>query len=241
MAFKTVDQFNEERFGDFFLLRNDGDWADVVFLYENINQALVAEAHYIKSQDYSGYVQCSGRGCPACNKNLRVQTKLFIPLFNMTSGKVEFWDRTIRFEPQLRQDVFKNYPNPSQVIFRITRHGAAGDVNTTYEITAMGWNKDPKYSYANILATNNMKFPDMYNSVCKDVPQGELYNMLNQGQAPQAQTSTTYATQTLSDYQVTPRARTEIPVNEVKEEPLAGVETVTENSVDVLDEEEVVF
>lgn len=240
MAFKTVEQFNEERFGDFFLLRNDGDFADVVFLYENINQALVAEAHYIKSEQYSGYVHCCGRGCPACGKNIRVQTKLFIPVFNMTTGKVEFWDRTIRFEPQLRADVFKNYPNPSQVIFRITRHGAAGDVNTTYEITAMGWNKDPKFSYAHIMATNNLKFPDMYGSVCKEVTASEMYNMLNQGQATSSQAPSSGSA--LPDYQVRPRGVNNAPTVEPPAAVLPVEDTDTaDDGITPLDEDEVVF
>ena len=68
MAFKTVESYNEARFGGFFLLRNDGDFADVVFMYRNKDDVLVADTHYVKGSDYSGYVHCCGRGCPACSK-----------------------------------------------------------------------------------------------------------------------------------------------------------------------------
>lgn len=207
MAFKTVKSYNEDKFGGLFLLRNDGDFADVVFLYQGIDDVLVADTHYIKSPEYSGYVHCCGRGCPACAKNIRVQTKLFIPLYNIQAQEIQFWDRTIRFEPQLHQDVFTRFPNPSEYVFRITRHGAAGDINTTYEITAIGRNTD--MSFAQLLAAHNVKFPDHYSAICRDVPATELYQMLNT-------TSETSDYSEMPNYQVTPRAvssasHTEVP------------------------------
>ena len=177
MAFKTAKSYNEERYGGLFLLKNDGDYADVIFMYRDENDVLVADTHYIKSSDYSGYVHCCGRGCPACGKGIRVQTKLFIPLYNITDGAVQFWDRTMRFEPQLSKDVFAKYPNPSEFVFRITRHGVAGDVNTTYEIVAVG--KNTFKSYSQILADNGLSSPDYYNNICKEMTPGELRSHLD--------------------------------------------------------------
>lgn len=197
MAFKTVKSYNEERFGRFFRLVNDRDYADVVFLYQSDADVLVASTHYIKSSEYSGYVHCPGAGCPACAKNIRVQTKLFIPVYNLTTDKIEFWDRTMRFEPQLHSDVFANYPNPSEIVFRVTRHGVAGDVNTTYEITAIGRNT---MSLGDILSQNNVSLPDHYNTVCKDLSVTELTNMLNSSKS----SSPSY--DSMPTYQVTPRS-----------------------------------
>ena len=104
MAFKKMTDYNEERYGGKFILRNDGDFADVIFLYKSISDVLVADAHYIKSEKYNGYVHCCGVGCPACAKEIRVQNKLFIPLYNIQSREIEFWDRTVRFERQLISD-----------------------------------------------------------------------------------------------------------------------------------------
>ena len=160
MAFKSLKDYNEEKFGGLFLLRNDGDYADVVFLYPSEDDVMVGDVHYIKSSEYSGYVQCTGKGCPACAKGIRVQTKLFIPVFNITAGEVQFWDRGIRFETQLRNDVFKNFPNPTEYVFRITRHGVANSVDTTYEIQAIG--KNGAYPYAQILEENHVEFPKYY-------------------------------------------------------------------------------
>lgn len=177
MAFKSVKSYNEERFGGYFLLRNDGDYADVIFLYQGVEDVLVADVHYIKSPDYSGYVHCCGRGCPACAKGIRTQTKLFIPLFNIAANEIQFFDRTMKFEPQLQQDVFSKYPNPSEYVFRITRHGVAGDVNTTYSIQAIG--KNTQMPYAQILVEHNATMPEYYNTICRELTEVEMKHMLD--------------------------------------------------------------
>ena len=59
MGFKSISQYNEERYGNKFILKDDGDYADVIFLYRNYQDDVkVASAHYIKSPDYSGYTFC---------------------------------------------------------------------------------------------------------------------------------------------------------------------------------------
>ena len=177
MAFKTMTQYDEERFGGFFLLRNDGDYADVIFLYRNKDDVLIGDVHYIKTPDYTGYVHCTERNCPACEKGIRVQSKLFIPLYNITDGEIQFWDRSTRFENQLVQDVFSKYPNPSEFVFRIQRQGVAGDINTKYNIWAVGKNK--LMDYNQILLTNNATMPDYYENICKTYSSTELHSILN--------------------------------------------------------------
>ena len=177
MAFKSMTQYNEERYGNFFTLQNDGNFADVIFLYQSKNDVLIADAHYIKSAEYSGYVHCCGVGCPACAKGIRTQNKLFIPLYNIAEKKIQFFDRSTKFEAQLKNDVLDKFPNPSEYVFRITRHGVAGDVNTTYQITAIG--KNVEMPYAKILADNNATMPDYYSNVIREVTPTELDGMVN--------------------------------------------------------------
>lgn len=204
MAFRTVDQFNQERgYDNYFSLRNDGDSADVIFLYRGPSDVLVADAHYIKSTDYTGYVHCCGRGCPACGKGISVRNKLFVPLYNVQADKIEFWDRSMFFENQLNQDVFSKFQNPSEFVFRITRHGQARDVNTTYEIRAIGKNNTLPYDV--IMAKFNTKTPDVYSKVIREVSAGELNIMLN-ASAPAADSGSSYDTSSMPSYQVTPRA-----------------------------------
>lgn len=185
MGFKSMSEYNDAKYGNWFRLQNDGDYADVVFLYRSTADVMMADTHYIKSDMYSGYVTCCGKGCPACGKAIRVQPKLFIPLYvmyassaNGIQGRIQFWDRTMRFQPQLLNDVFRGYPNPSEYVFRITRHGVAGDINTTYDIRAISNNADPNTSYDAICSQFGARFPDYYNTICKEVDQFELSSMM---------------------------------------------------------------
>lgn len=181
MAFKSIAQYNEDKNKDFFILPNDGDSADVVILFQSADDALVADVHYIKSAEYSGYVHCCGTGCPACAQKLRVQHKIFIPLYNIAKDKIEFWDRTTFMESQLQTDVFANYPNPSEYVFRITRHGQANDRDTRYEIRGVGRNS--AYPYAKILADHNAVMPAYYEHACKEVDIATLRRMLSNSSA----------------------------------------------------------
>lgn len=176
MAFKSVEQFNDDRYHGMFRLVNDGESADVVFLYQSFKDMMVADVHYIKSSEYSGYVHCTGAGCPACSKGIRVQTKLFIPVYNINKGLIEFWDRTMNFEPQMEKDVFDRFPNPSEYVFRITRHGVYKDVNTFYDIAAVGRNSTMPYSH--ILAKFNATMPDYYENIVKSVSVSDLTRLL---------------------------------------------------------------
>lgn len=212
MAFKSVKQYNEERFGGLFMLRNDGDQADVIFLYRNQEDVLIGDTHYIKSPDYSGYVHCLGNGCPACGKNIRIQTKLFIPLFNVTANELQFWDRSTQFENQLMKEVFEAYPCPVDYVFRITRHGAARDVNTYYTIQAVA--KNTVKGFDQILSDAGTAFPDCFERVCKSVTGPSMRTMLT----PAADGSGNYSASSgasessLPSYQVTPRTpRADIP------------------------------
>lgn len=208
MAFKTVNEFNKERgYDNYFTLRNDGDYADVIFMYRNVSDVLIADAHYIKSNDYTGYIHCCGRGCPACGKGISVRNKLFVPLYNLSTGRIEFWDRSTFFENQLNQDVFNRYPNPSEFVFRVTRHGQARDVNTTYEIRAIGRNDQLPYDVI-LSSFGKTDILPFYENVIKEFSSGELNMMLNNTVSSSTNDSSVdYSNYSnIPSYQVTPRA-----------------------------------
>lgn len=229
MAFKSLKTYNEERFENLFILRNDNDSADVIFLYRSFDDVLIADTHYIKSNDYSGYVQCVGRSCPACAKGIRVQSKLFIPLYNLTTNRIEFWDRNIRFENQLSQDVFEKYPNPCDFVFKITRNGVAGDINTTYKIQAIG--RNTQESYEEILARMGISLPEHYETVCKDYSATELGKLLaNSGNSGSS------GGDSLPDYSVKPRGVTSsAPAKSISEVETPSYEPIkADDSIDML-------
>ena len=195
-----MKEYNEERYGGKFLLQDDGDSADVIFLYQSEDDAMIADVHYIKSSEYSGYVHHCAYGCPACAKGIRVQNKFFIPMYVIGADEIQFWDRNVgKFQAVIRNAVFNRYPNPSEYIFRITRHGVANDVNTTYEITAVA--KNTLMSYNEILAKFNAKMPDYYSKIVREVTPDEMSRMLASS-ATEASVSDTYE---MPKYQITPR------------------------------------
>lgn len=220
MAFKSMTEHNEQRFKGLFLLQNDGDYADVVFMYSKADDVLVADGvHYIKSLEYTGYVHCCGSSCPACGRGIRLQTRLFVPLYiigsnsaTCTPGEIVFFDRSTRFEAQLQQDVFSKYPDPSQIVFRITRNGAAGDLNTKYSIVAKA--RNPK-TFAEILSLTGAQFPDKYNDVCREVSASVLGTWVNTsnngGEGGVSNSADNLEMYNIPDYQVTPRGAAPVP------------------------------
>lgn len=203
MAFKTVNTAKAEKHEGKFVLENDGDTAEVIFLYRCSDDMLVADTHYIKTNEYSGYVHCNEGGCAACAKNLRVQQKLFIPMYVISINgqqvnEIRFWDRNMRFEPVLSQAIFKNYANPSEFIFRVTRNGVHGSKETTYGIQVAF--KNTSLPFDKIMADNGATFPEYYEHIVKEVPNVTLSQWL-----ASANSANAIANADIPEYVPTPR------------------------------------
>lgn len=203
MAFKSVEQYNDDRYRNMFRITENGKSEDVIFLYKSKAEMLVGDVHYIRSGLYTGYVHCLGEGCPICalkkedgTQVIRTQTRIFIPLYNIRKNAIEFWDRTMSFEPQFSRDVFTPYPNPSECVFRITRRGEYKDKDTRYDIVAVGRNSS--FPIAQILAKFQAVMPDYYENVVKSVSFAEANEMLS--------TRQTADSNAMPDYVPIPRA-----------------------------------
>lgn len=202
MAFKSVNEVKAEKYSGKFILENDGDTAFVIFLYRSSNDMLAAQAHYIKSNDYSGYVHCNEGGCAACAKGIRVQTKLFVPMLVMAINgqpvnEIQFWDRNMTFEPVLSQAIFKSFADPSAYVFQITRHGAHGSKDTTYSITVADTNKIP---FDQIMSDYQISFPTVYEKVIREVDNVTLSQWLATANAANVATNSA-----VPQYVATPR------------------------------------
>lgn len=216
MAFKTMVDYDNERYHDMLMLRDDGDYVDVILLYQDIKDVIVCDSHYIKGPNFNGYVQCLGKpSCPACNygeNGIYVQTKLFIPVYVVSNpnggkdeGEILFWDRNVSFNQQvLDPQVFSKYPDPSQFVFRITRSGARGDANTRYNIQAIG--KNNLISYEDILKEKNIKMPDYYETICKDWSVEDYNKVLNKNQPVDNFDADTMPNYTLKPREMTPES-----------------------------------
>lgn len=207
MAFKKMKQVKENMYGNRLVL-DDEHSVTGVFLYKDYEDVLLADAHYVNTKKYKGYVHCCEEGCPACKKGIRVQEKLFIPflvLADKSDGYEEntviFWDRNKPFDYQLRKDVFDKYPNPTSVVFRITRHGGYRDRSTTYSIMPVA---NFTSDIDEVLSSMNVSFPDYYENIVKDVDAVELSDWLNESSD---KPSDSYTPAANYSYQVKPRKR----------------------------------
>lgn len=197
MAFKSIEQFNDDKYRYMFRLTEDGQSADVIFLYRSKADMLIGPAHYINSNEYTGYVECCGQGCPACAKGIRKDSgKIFIPLYNLSTQKIEFWDRNQSFEHHMDRMVFNNYPNPSELIFTITRHGDYRGEKVTFDIVATY--KNNVMTYDQILAKFNTTMEAYYSNICREYSISDLERILS--------TNTVASASTLSEYTPKPRA-----------------------------------
>lgn len=241
MAFKKIKQIEEDRYGKFLRLNDDGESVRGVLLYKSYDDVLIADCHYINSSDYHGYVHCCESGCPACAKGIRVQHKLFVPILVLKDlnpsydrDTVVFWDRNQSFNHQLKTDVFDKYPNPTDVIFKITRHGAYRDINTKYSINVhMQFASDVD----DVLASLGVKLPDYYENVVRTVDPAELQDMLSSSSSS-AQGSSYVPQQTYS-YQAKPRKRMPDPedLDEVESDDVPGVPVDENDQVQASEEE----
>lgn len=193
MGFKSIVDYNKDKNKNFFVLPDDGDTADVIFLYTSINDVLEADAHYIKSSEYSGYVHCLEKGCPACAKGIRIQPKVFIPMYVVSingesTNEIQMWDRTPIMEAQLKSDIFNNFPNPSEYVFRVTRHGERGDRETRYEIQVVGKNTSLTRD-AILQASGFADYQSAFDLAIKELSVSEMQRMLSE---PEADSTTPY-------------------------------------------------
>lgn len=209
MGFKSMETYDEERYSGMFRLVNDGDYEDVIIMYQNRKDVLEADVHYLKSSDFSGYVHCLGKGCPACAKDIRVQAKLFVPFYVLSKKQILYFDRSIKFMSVL-DNVFRNYPNPSEYVFRITRRGAANSVDTTYDIVAVG--KNNFTTYAQILADLHTSMPEDYSQICKDYDMIRVESIVKGANGPTSEYSADYTPQPRGTAPLVSQPAVEAPV-----------------------------
>jgi hypothetical protein len=155
-----------------FNLRNNGDYADIIIVARGLQDIFGAPTHYVHYTDYNGYINCIGEyDCPECKKGNRVYNYIFLPIFvidhvdTVSSGKLLFWVRS-KHTYNLIEQVTRNYPNPSEYVFRISRLGCMGDPKTSYTINPVS--KNTILSFQDILTKYNISnYSDIYDRVFK--------------------------------------------------------------------------
>ena len=125
--------------GSYFSLKNDKETAKVRFLYESASDIEGFTVHRVKVGDRERYVNCiADEGeCPFCQAGFQKFVKIFVPLFNESTGQLQTWERGQKFYGKL-SGLCSRYNNLVSRVFEIERNGKPKDTGTTYEIYPIG-------------------------------------------------------------------------------------------------------
>lgn len=129
-----------------FWLQNDGDEAIVRFPYSSVNEFELVSVHTLNINNRFRDISClrsaedSVDKCPMCAAGEPVKTRFYVRLLEYVKQddgtyKIEsrVWNRAPGFGKVL-QGFIQEYGDLRNVVFKIKRHGAKGDMNTTYEV-----------------------------------------------------------------------------------------------------------
>ena len=136
---EEIDRYGGQGGGGYFSLKNDGDVADIRFLYNDIEDVDGISVHRVEVDGKNRYVNCLREyndpldACPFCRERMYTTAKLFIPVYNIDEDKVQVWERGKKFFSKL-SSLCSRYPNLVSHVFEVERNGKPGDTQTTYEI-----------------------------------------------------------------------------------------------------------
>ena len=142
-----------------FRLNDDGDWSDVIMLIRTKEDIRAGQFHYTPEQ---GYIVCDDDNCEWCNKGIRKQSAMFIPMYDIAQNRLFFWRRSLRFIYDLDKH-FNVYSDISEIVFKITRHGEPKSFTTTYEVQP--WAKNTVKAYEEIYDEWHNRIPKFYKNI----------------------------------------------------------------------------
>lgn len=135
----------------FFALKDDGETAIVRFNIHTLADIAVSSVHTVENMEDGKkryrVVSCIRSSfndpvekCPLCEAGNKMSFKIFVPLvaYNQDeNGNIVadamIWQQGTRIRQTLKSFI-DDYGDLSDMLFKITRHGKKGDVNTTYSI-----------------------------------------------------------------------------------------------------------
>lgn len=136
---ETADKYGGQGGAGYFSLKNDKDTAQVRFMYNGIDDVEGYAVHTVEIDEKKRYVNCLREYnqpvdvCPFCKARMATSAKLFIPIYNIDEGRVQFWERGKKFVAKI-SSICARYPKVVSHVFEIERNGKKGDTGTTYEI-----------------------------------------------------------------------------------------------------------
>lgn len=135
--FNEADNYGAQK-NNWFSLKDDGDTAQIRFMYNDINDVEGVATHEIQEGDKKYDVECLRAynepvdNCPLCAAGYKVNAKLFIPVYDESSKEGKIWTRGKTYFNKLSSLCARYNPLVS-TLFEIERVGKKGDTSTSYE------------------------------------------------------------------------------------------------------------
>ncbi len=191
----------------FFKLADDGDEAIVRFCYDDPNQLDILTTHKTTVDGKFRRVNClresfkdDPASCPMCAAGVPVQQRLYIKLIEYTrdeNGNIvaqpKLWERPTSYV-NILGNLFTEYGDISDNVFKVKRSGEKGSMQTTYSIMLA----NPNVYNASLYPKNNEAF-DGYNilgSAVLDKSFDELKEMVGDSAEEEVATGITEQTST---------------------------------------------
>lgn len=127
---------------NYFNLKDDGDTARIRFLINDLNDVEGVATHEVQVGDKRIDVECLRAynepvdKCPLCAAGMKVNAKLFVPVYDIGSKESKIWTRGRTFFNKL-SSLCARYNPLVATPFEVERVGKKGDTNTTYETYPM--------------------------------------------------------------------------------------------------------
>ena len=151
MTLEAVEQFSNNQINQnsvgFFGLKDDGEESIVRFFVNDINDIDILTLHDVNVNGKYTKISCNRESlndnpnaCALCAAGQKMSQKAFIKMLSyskLPTGEVVakpcVWERGTNYAVKLRE-YLNNYGPLSDIICKVVRHGAKGDLKTTYEI-----------------------------------------------------------------------------------------------------------
>lgn len=165
MTFEEAMKYENEPC--YFTLTHDGDTATVKFLFDSMKDIYQYLVHSVRYNGKFYKVECprisldvSEDKCPICSKGSKPFKKFYIPLYNLTEDKFQYWERGKTFAKKLIRLCEEYYP-VSDHVFEIERVGEKGSVDTDYKIVDVTYEYTSKRNAKQLDFTlNDLDVPD---------------------------------------------------------------------------------
>jgi len=181
----------------FFSLKNDGDEAIVRFMYDDVSEFEILTCHNVKVNGRDVKVSCvrelneSPDKCPLCASGNQLSQRFFIKMLQYSKDPAEnvtykpvVWERSTQYALKLRE-YLNNYGPLSDIICKVVRHGAAGSMQTNYEIIP-NLNKSIYRDEVYVKDDSVIKNYSALGGLVKEKSVEDIYTYLQTGQFPQA-------------------------------------------------------